>query len=86
MQLVRIAGPTDAMRRLGEVAGLDFERTSARQVNDGRWQVSGYATDDALDELAARELDVEPVVASDALDEQRRELYGQIERVPDEEV
>jgi len=86
MQLVRIAGPTDAMRRLGEVAGLDFERTSARHVDEDRWQVSGYATDEALGELAERGLDVEPVVESDALQEQRRELYGQIERAPDEEV
>jgi hypothetical protein len=86
MQLVRIAGPTDAMRRLGDVPGLDFERTSARQVDEDRWQVSGYATDEALGELSARGLTVEPVVEPDALEEQRRELYDQIQRAPDEEA
>jgi hypothetical protein len=49
VQLVRISGPTEPMRRLGEVAGLDFERTSARRVADDRWQVSGYASDEAED-------------------------------------
>ena len=48
MQLIRIAGPTEPMRRLAEIEGLDFERTSARRLDDDRWQVSGYATDDAL--------------------------------------
>ncbi len=85
MQLVRIAGPVDAMRRLGDIAGLDFERTSAIRLDDERWQVSGYAADEALAELASRGLSVESVIEPDALDEQRRELYGQIQRAPDEE-
>ena len=62
MQLVRIAGPTEPMRRLGEVAGLDFERTSARRLDDDRWQVSGYASDEALATLRERGLEVESVV------------------------
>jgi hypothetical protein len=32
VQLVRISGPTEPMRRLGDVAGLNVERTSARRL------------------------------------------------------
>jgi hypothetical protein len=86
VQLVRIAGPTDDMRRLGEVEGLDFERTSATRLDDDRWQVSGYATDEALAEVQSRGLSVENVVAPEALEAQRSELYAQIQRDPDEEA
>lgn len=86
MQLVRIAGPMDIMRALGDVAGLDFERTSATRLEDDRWQVSGYATDEALAEVRSRGLSVESVVEPDVLEAQRSELYGQIQRDPDEEA
>ncbi len=79
MHLIRIAGPTEPMRRLGEVRGLDFERTSARRLDDDRWQVSGYATDEALATLRERGLDVEAMVAPDALDEQRDVLYARLQ-------
>ncbi|HWC26503.1 MAG TPA: hypothetical protein VG474_07965 [Solirubrobacteraceae bacterium] len=78
MQLIRIAGPTEPMRRLGEVAGLDFERTSARRIDDDRWQVAGYATDAAVAALVERGLEVERVVASEELAEQRRELFSRL--------
>jgi 8-oxo-dGTP diphosphatase len=42
------------MRRLGDVDGLDFERTSARRLGEDRWQVSGYASDAALAALRER--------------------------------
>ena len=61
-QLIRIAGPTEPMRRLAEVDGLDFERASARRLGDERWQVSGYATDDALATLRERGLEVEAII------------------------
>lgn len=79
MQLIRIAGPTEPMRRLAEVEGLDFERTSARRTGDDRWQVSGYATDGALVTLRERGLDVEAVVEPEALDEQRRVLFTRLQ-------
>ena len=79
MHLVRIAGPTEPMRRLGEVAGLDFERTSARRVDEDRWQVAGYASDEALATLRERGLDIEAVVAHEALEEQRRTLFLELE-------
>jgi hypothetical protein len=78
VQLVRITGPTEPMRRLGEVAGLDFERTSARRIADDRWQVSGYATDEALAALGERGLEVEPVVEREELDEQRSVLFEKL--------
>ena len=78
MQLIRIAGPAEPMRRLAEVEGLDFERTSARRLDPDRWQVSGYATDDALVTLRERGLDVEPVVEPAALDEERNVLFTQL--------
>jgi hypothetical protein len=78
MQLVRIAGPTDAMRRLGEVEGLDFERTSASRLDTDTWQVAGYATDEALAELAKRGLSTELVVGAAQLAEQRAALYAEI--------
>ena len=79
MQLIRIAGPTEPMRRLAEVDGLDFERTSARRLDDERWQVSGYATDEALTTLRERGLEVESVVEPDALDEQRQALFTHLQ-------
>jgi len=67
------------MRRLAEVGGLNFERTSARRLDDDRWQVSGYATDDAVAALRERGLDVEAIVEAEALDEQRRVLFARLE-------
>jgi len=79
MQLIRIAGPTEPMRRLGEVAGLDFERTSARRLDEERWQVSGYASDEALATLRERGLEIEAVVEPDELSEQRRVLFTKLD-------
>ena len=79
MQLIRIAGPTDPMRRLGEVAGLDFERTSARRLDDDRWQVSGYASDEALTTLRERGLEVEAVVEREELAEERDVLFTKLD-------
>ena len=79
MQLVRIAGPTEPMRRLGDVAGLQFERTSARRLDDDRWQVSGYASDEALATLRERGLEVESVVEPAELSEQRSTLFAKLD-------
>jgi hypothetical protein len=79
VQLIRIAGPTEPMRRLAEIEGLDFERTSARRLDDDRWQVSGYATDDALVALRERGLDIDTVVEAEALEEQRQVLFTRLE-------
>ncbi len=78
-QLIRIAGPTEPMRRLGEVDGLDFERTSARRLGDDRWQVSGYATDAAIAELQAGGLEVEAVIGGDELTAQRDVLFSKLD-------
>lgn len=67
------------MRRLGEVAGLDFERTSARRIAGDRWQVSGYASDEALATLGDRGLEVEPVVERDDLSAQRGVLFAKLD-------
>ena len=80
MQLVRIAGPAEPMRRLSDVEGLQFERTSATRVQDDTWRVSGYATDEALAELRGRGLQVELVVAAEQLEEQRATLFSSITR------
>jgi len=80
MQLVRIAGPTEQMRRLGDVDGLDFERTSATRLDDDLWQVAGYATDEALEELGSRALSIELVAGAEQLDEQRATLFSSITR------
>ena len=79
LQLVRIAGPTEPMRRLGEVDGLDFERTSARRLDEDRWQVSGYASDEALATLRERGLEVESVVEPAELSEQRSALFAKLD-------
>ena len=79
MQLVRIAGPTELMRRLGDVDGLQFERTSARRLDDDRWQVSGYASDEALATLRERGLEVESVVEPAELSEQRSKLFAKLD-------
>ena len=80
MQLVRIAGPTEEMRRLAEVDGLDFERTSANRLDDDTWQVSGYATDEALAELDTRGLTTELVVPAAKVEEERATLFAAITR------
>ncbi len=80
MQLIRIAGPADAMRRLGEVDGLDFERTSATRLDDETWQVAGYATEEALEDLRGRDLRIEVVVDAEQLGEQRATLFASITR------
>jgi hypothetical protein len=67
------------MRRLAEVDGLNVERTSARRLEGDRWQVAGYATDDAVAALRERGLDVEAVVGPEALDEQQRVLFSQLQ-------
>jgi hypothetical protein len=79
VQLVRIAGPTEPMRRLADVAGLQFERTSARRLDEDRWQVSGYASDEALATLRERGLEVEPVVEAAELDEERSVLFSRLD-------
>ena len=79
MQLIRIAGPAAAMRRLAEVEGLQFERTSARQTDDDRWQVSGYASDDAVATLKERGLDVEPQIERQELEDQRKVLFERLD-------
>lgn len=80
MQLVRIAGPTEAMLRLTDVEGLDFERTSASRLDDDTWQVAGYATDEALAELETRGLHTELVVPAEQVAEERQTLYAAITR------
>jgi hypothetical protein len=80
MQLVRIAGPTEAMLALAEVEGLDFERTSANRLDDDTWQVAGYATDDALAEIERRGLTTELVLGAAELTEQRDALFSAITR------
>jgi hypothetical protein len=80
MQLVRIAGPTEAMLLLAEVDGLDFERTSASRLDDDTWQVAGYATDEALAEIEKRGLTAELVVGAAQLTEQRAALFSAITR------
>jgi hypothetical protein len=80
MQLVRIAGPTEAMLRLADVEGLDFERTSANRLDEDTWQVAGYATDEALAELDARGLQTELVVPAEQVAEERRTLFAAITR------
>lgn len=79
MQLIRIAGPTEPMRRLAAVDGLQFERSSARRLDDDRWQVSGYATDDAIAYLRDSGLAVEAVVDADELAAQRNVLFTKLD-------
>jgi len=67
------------MRRLGEVDGLNFERTSARRLDDDRWQVSGYATDEALAALRERGLEIEAVVEQADLADQHDVLYTKLD-------
>ena len=67
------------MRRLAEVDGLDFERTSARRLDGDRWQVAGYATDEALATLRERGLEVEAVVGPEALAQERDVLFARLE-------
>ena len=84
MQLVRIAGPTEAMLRLAEVEGLDFERTSASRLDDDTWQVAGYASDEALAELRTRGLETELVVPAAQVADERQVLYAAITRDEDD--
>ncbi|MEY2515939.1 MAG: hypothetical protein QOJ89_3297 [bacterium] len=84
MQLVRISGPTEEMRRLNEVDGLHFERSSANRLDEDTWQIAGYATDEVLEELRARGLRTELVVPADKLAEERDTLFASLARDEDE--
>jgi hypothetical protein len=84
MQLVRIAGPTEEMLRLGDVEGLHFERSSATRLDDETWQVAGYASDEALAELRGRGLAVELVVAADTVAQERETLFAALTRDEDD--
>jgi hypothetical protein len=79
VQLIRIAGPAAALRRLAEVEGLQFERTSARQIDGDRWQVSGYASDGAVATLEERGLDVEAQIEPQELEDQRKVLFDRLD-------
>ena len=81
MQLVRISGPTADMRRLAEVEGLQFQPASATRLDDDRWQVSGYATDEELTELEGRGLAIEIVEAAEQVAGQRDTVFAQIAQV-----
>ena len=72
------------MRRLAEVEGLDFERTSANRLDDDTWQVAGYATDEALAELETRGLAAELVVPAEQVAEERASLFASITRDEDD--
>jgi hypothetical protein len=67
------------MRRLAEVEGLQFERTSARRTGEDRWQVAGYATDDAVATLQERGLEVEAQLERQELEDQRNTLFAQLD-------
>jgi hypothetical protein len=86
MQLVRISGPTEEMRRLKEVEGLHFERSSANRLDDDTWQIAGYASDEVLAELRGRGLSTELVVPADKLAEERETLFASLTRDVDEEA
>ena len=78
MQLVRIVGRTEEMRRLAEVEGLVFQYASATRLDDDCWRVSGYATDEALAELDNRGLTAEVVAAAKLVADQRDALFARI--------
>jgi len=86
VQLIRIAGPAEPMRRIAHAEGLDIKRSSARRLQDGRWQVSAYAADDVLGTLRERALEVEVVAGPDALEEQRDVLFSQVQALQAQEV
>jgi hypothetical protein len=86
MQLVRISGPTEEMRRLNEVEGLHFERSSANRLDEDTWQIAGYATDEVLEELRGRGLSTELVVPADKLAEERTTLFASLTRDEEEEA
>jgi hypothetical protein len=54
MNLVRITAPTDTLRALHDIDGLDTARGSLREAGENQWTLSGYATDDAVVEIRAR--------------------------------
>ena len=86
MQLIRIAGPMEPMRRITRIDGLDVKRSSARRLGDGNWQVSGYATDEALEALRDQPVEVAVVAGSEALEEQRQALFSQVQALQAAEV
>ena len=78
MQLVRIAGSTAEMRRLAEVEDLVFQPASATKLGDDSWEVSGYASEGVLAELAGRGLSTEVVAAADQVAGQRDIVFAQL--------
>ena len=81
VQLIRIAGPIEPMRRLLRIDGLDVKRSSARRLAGGRGQVSGYASDEALATLREQQLDVEVLTSPEALETERQMLFERVQAV-----
>jgi murein tripeptide amidase MpaA len=78
MQLVRIAGSTAQMRRLGEVEDLQFQPASAVRLDDDRWEVSGYASDEVLAEIGSRGLSTEVIADAGQVAGERDDVFAQL--------
>jgi hypothetical protein len=86
IQLVRIAGPTDVLRALPKVPGLDVHTHGTRQLGEDTWEVSARATDEALAEVRRRGLAVTMVMDADEFDAHSAKVLGQVpEREPPED-
>lgn len=80
MHLIRVHGASDTMMTIGDVADLHFERTSAVELSDHTWQVSGVATDAAIEELHRRGLQTETISTSEQLRAGQTTLLDQLVR------
>ena len=66
MKLVTVAGPADAMAGLRAVSGVE-QPTRGYALEDGRWQVSCRATDEAIAALTAAGCEVTVVLDQQAV-------------------
>ena len=64
MNLIQVYGPAERLRGLFDLDDAHFVRGSMTQHASDRWELGGYASDAALDEIRSRGLDVVVVEGS----------------------
>ena len=58
MNLVRISASAAVLRELPEIADLELRRSSVVPLEDDRYQISAYASDEAIEQARARGAEV----------------------------
>ena len=76
MNWIEIRGPTDVLRGLLDIVGLDIVIHSGIQVNDLESQVTAFGTDEAIAAVTARGASVEVILTGEDLDQRVKDAFS----------